>query len=119
MQAMLNPVVCAAFHPCWRAVPRGKSWRIALRSSNRLAACRGDKLQHYAVRHGITHHADRFPQKVGLQPQSHLAQLLQQCHTHLIGHRCLPRVELLNHEEAPMTIRCQSAFTPRNQTLSD
>jgi hypothetical protein len=28
MPAMLNPVVCVAFHGCWRAVPRGNCWRI-------------------------------------------------------------------------------------------
>src|SRR5689334_11239008 len=39
-------------------------------------------------------------------------------HTHLIGHWCLPRVDRLNHEEAPMTVRCQSTSTPRTETLS-
>ena len=47
MPAMLNLVVCVAFHPCWRAVPRGNRWRLALCSRGRLAAWRGDKLQRY------------------------------------------------------------------------
>jgi hypothetical protein len=49
MQAMLNPVVCVAFHRCWRAVPRDNCCRMALRTSSRLADCRGDKLQHYGA----------------------------------------------------------------------
>ena len=45
MQAMLNPVVCAAFHYRWRAVPRGNCCSIAFCSCVGLAAWRGDILQ--------------------------------------------------------------------------
>ena len=66
MQAMLNPVMCAAFHPCWRAMPRYNCCNMAPRQAASPLREQRTLLQ----RHEATAYDTRLVGTVGEWPQS-------------------------------------------------